>query len=27
MWKKIMEKEEKNSKPKVGINAAMVDWD
>jgi hypothetical protein len=27
MWKKIMEKEEKNSKPKVGINVAMVDWD
>jgi len=27
MWKKVMEEEEKNSKPKVGINVAMVEWD
>ncbi len=27
VWKKVMEKEEKNSKPKVGINVAMVEWD
>ncbi len=27
MWKKVLEKEEKNSKLKVGINVAMVKWD
>jgi hypothetical protein len=27
VWKKVMEEEEKNSKPKVGINIAMVKWD
>ncbi len=27
IWKKVMEEEEKNSKPKVGINVAMVEWD
>jgi hypothetical protein len=27
MWKKVMEEEEKNSKPKVGINVTMVEWD
>jgi hypothetical protein len=25
MWKKVMEEEEKNSKPKVGMNLAMVE--
>ncbi len=27
VWKKVMEEEEKNSKPKVGINLAVVKWD
>ncbi len=27
MWKKVMEKEENNSKPKMGIIVVMVDWD
>ncbi len=27
MWKKVMEEEEKNSKPKVWINVTMVEWD
>jgi hypothetical protein len=27
VWKKVIEKEKKNSKPKVGVNVAMVDWD
>ncbi len=27
VWKKVIEEEEKNSKPKVGINVAMVEWD
>ncbi len=27
VWKKVMEEEEKISKPKVGINVAMVEWD
>jgi hypothetical protein len=27
VWKKVMENEEKNSKPKVKINVAMVEWD
>lgn len=27
MWKKVMEEEENNSKPKVGINVVMVGWD
>jgi hypothetical protein len=27
VWKKFIEEEEKNFKPKVGINVAMVDWD
>jgi hypothetical protein len=26
VWKKVIEEEEKNSKPKVGVNVAMVDW-
>jgi hypothetical protein len=27
MWKKVMEEAKKNSKPKVGINVAIVEWD
>ncbi len=27
VWKKIIKEEEKNSKPKVGVNVAMVEWD
>ncbi len=27
VWRKVMEEEEKNSKPKVGIKVAMVKWD
>jgi hypothetical protein len=27
VWKKVMEEEEKNSKSKVGINVAMVEWE
>jgi hypothetical protein len=27
MWKRVIEEEEKNSKPKVGINVTMVEWD
>jgi hypothetical protein len=27
IWKKVTEEEEKNSKPNVGINVAMVEWD
>jgi hypothetical protein len=27
MWKKATEEEKKISKPKVGINVAMVKWD
>jgi hypothetical protein len=26
IWKKVI-KEKKNSKPKVGINVTMVEWD
>jgi hypothetical protein len=27
MWKKVMEKENENCKPKVEINVDMVEWD
>jgi hypothetical protein len=27
MWKKVMEEGKKNSKLKVGINVAIVEWD
>jgi hypothetical protein len=26
-WKKVREEEEKNSKPKVGLNVVMIEWD
>ncbi len=27
VWKKVMEKEENNCKPKMEINVDMVEWD